>query len=50
VEKQLNIRNVFISINFKYIKVNFKDDFNEKVKENKYKTTSVNIYKARVDI
>jgi hypothetical protein len=50
VEKQLNIRNTFISVNFKYIKVNFKDDSNEEVKKNKYKTTSVNAYKARADI
>jgi hypothetical protein len=50
VKKQLNIRNAFISANFRYIKVDFKNDFNEEVKENKYKTTSVNIYKARADM
>jgi hypothetical protein len=50
VKKQLNIRNTFTSANFKYIKIDFKDDFNEKVKENKYRTASVNAYKARADI
>jgi hypothetical protein len=50
VEKQLNIRNTLTSINFKCIKVDFKDDSDEKVKENRYKTTLINVYGARVDI
>jgi hypothetical protein len=50
VEKQLNIRNAFTSVNFKCIKVDFKDDFNKEVKKNRYRTTSVNAYEARADM
>jgi hypothetical protein len=50
VKKQLNIRNAPTSANFKYIKVDFKNDSDEEVKKNKYRTASVNVYKARADM
>jgi hypothetical protein len=50
MEKQLNIRNAFISANFGCIKVDFKDDFDEEVKENRYRTALVNVYGARADV
>jgi hypothetical protein len=50
VKKQLNMRNALTSANFKCIKVDFKDDSDEEVKENKYRTALVNVYKARADM
>jgi hypothetical protein len=44
------MRNTFTSVNFGCIKVDFKDDSDEEVKENKYRTASVNVYKARADM